>query len=923
MPSMQIFLSYEAADIEFRDALVSHLAALILSGQVTVWHDGLLPAGSEWEQETLSQLERSQIVLLLVSSHYIASCLTYAEDLELAIRRHKAGFSRVIPVLLRHCDWSGMPFSGLAWLPASGNPIERIDNHRAFKELVDEIRERLPVLKPPYFERQPQPLPPPYKPMRPRNSFWGRQQEVRRLKELLGCCKGLVTVTGPGGIGKSRLVQEVLYSLVEAWDRAVWYVQLTNVTDPELIPAAILEILEIPRAPNMAAVDQICELLDNRRALLALDGIEQLAPNAARVIEELLTYACNLTCLVVTRQQLGLEGEQVFALKPLLLPNVNMELEALKSIESIQLFVDRARASCHQFELTPENASDVTAIVQRLEGIPLALELAAARAIVLEMGEILERLNNRFAFLVSRRGDFRQRSLLATLDWSYDLLSIDVQRFFVSLSVFRGGWWLHNAEKVTGESGTVLFLEELCKSSLVMVEETAQGRHFRMLETIREYGERRLLDSQREPLKRRHASYFLSFALQAEPKLLSELSHQWLTWLEMDQQNIRAAIEWSLGPTGDPLIGISLASCLTQFYLRSGRLEEGYKALESLTKMPPVQKTTFELARGLNGMSTLAYARGDCMQAKKLAEDVLVLPLGPEHEDERAVARNNLGLALTMQGDYRRAEHVFEVSLDMALAHRNRRNEALAINNLGIVAYRRGDLARARYCYHASLQMKRQVGEKRGAAFSLTNLGRVAMMEDDYESARTFQLEAVEIARQLRDWRLLAGSLLNLADTLIQLKALKEANSAASESLALYETVRDQSGIANAKLSIGVVCSLEGNPAAACNHLLESLNIFDRLRSRSDAVECVEQLAMLDHVLGKPRSAVRLISTATSERELLGTPRHRPDQALIDQTLEQIRAVIGDVHFAAAWDDARHNSFDHNVNQRLIESGRR
>jgi predicted ATPase len=390
--------------------------------------------------------------------------------------------------------------------------------------------------------------------------FFGREDELTRLEEILLEEKPhLLTLTGPGGSGKTRLALEAARQLIEPFGGAVWFVPLQDLTDPGLLPGAIAASLRLPRLPQVEPLEQVVEVLSRQPSLLVLDNFEHLLgsglmvndsmvygstinhqPSAISLVRTLLERVPSLTLLITSRQVLNLTGEREFYVSPLPTPGGEDTPEWLLRCPSVQLFVDRAQKVRPDFQVTPANAPAVSELCYRLEGIPLALELAAARVQVLTPVQMLAQLEHRFDFLVSRKRDEarRHQTLRAAMDWSYQLLSPELQRFFARLSVFRGGWTLEAAAAVASDewqvtsdespitshqspviSNALDTLAQLQECSLVQAEEAGAEMRFRMLETLREYAGEQLASEEQAALRERHADYFLHWVEEAEPKL--------------------------------------------------------------------------------------------------------------------------------------------------------------------------------------------------------------------------------------------------------------------------------------------------------------------------------------------------------------------------------------------------------------------
>ena len=435
--------------------------------------------------------------------------------------------------------------------------------------------------------------------------FIGREQELDRLEEMLDPARGharLVTLTGPGGTGKTRLAVEAAGRLIEPFNGAVWFVPLSEIADPRVFMDSIAAAMALPHAANSGPLDRVREALAKQPSLLVLDNLEQLvmdggAAKGADAVEEvkaLLETLPDLSILSTSRAILGLPGEQEFVVPPLRTPGGNESPQGLGMYESVTLFVDRAQAVKPDFRVTNQNAAAVAELCDRLEGLPLAIELAAARAQVLTPVQMLAQLSRRFEFLVSRKRGVaeRQRTLRAAVDWSYRLLAPDLQRFFARLSVFRGGWSVEAAEEVCDEPLALDFLAQLRECSLVLTEEVGGEIRFRLLEMLREYAAERLTAGEEELAARRHRSYYLDLAIRSEPKLTGPDPAEWLNRLEANVDNFRAALALRSvssrdgralqSETDDPAIAtrMSLAVSLSRFWSIRGHSREGRRAVE-------------------------------------------------------------------------------------------------------------------------------------------------------------------------------------------------------------------------------------------------------------------------------------------------------------------------------------------------------
>jgi predicted ATPase/DNA-binding SARP family transcriptional activator len=400
--------------------------------------------------------------------------------------------------------------------------------------------------------------------------FFGRDWELARLQRMfLKEGARLVTVTGPGGTGKTRLALELARHLIEPLRGAVWFVPLAELSDPQLIAGAVLDAMRVDRVSSLEPTEQLIAALSRQPVFLILDNFEQLTAGAA-IIQTLLERAATLKCVVASRQRLSIEGECEFPLLPLPIPDRADAPERLILNESVRLFVDRAQAVKPDFQVTKANAADVAELCKRLEGIPLAIELATARVQVLTPAQMIARFDERFDLLLNRKRGVasRHRSLRAALDWSYELLTPELQRFFAELSVFRGGWTLEAAEEVCQQPHALDYLTGLRECSLIATEEDEFGMRFRMLETLREYASGRLDPDRRAMLGQRHAEFYLALAERAEPELRGPKQAEWLKQLSIEYDNLQSVLDWSKASCNIQ-IGLQVGCDIWRFGMRA------------------------------------------------------------------------------------------------------------------------------------------------------------------------------------------------------------------------------------------------------------------------------------------------------------------------------------------------------------------
>jgi predicted ATPase/DNA-binding SARP family transcriptional activator len=618
--------------------------------------------------------------------------------------------------------------------------------------------------------------------------FFGRKPEVALLAKLLTSPeRRLVTLMGPGGSGKTRLALEVAGHLTQAWHGAVWFVSLAELTEAGRLVETVRDAIGLPRPADAAPLEQVVSALGRQPTLLMLDNFEHLLPEGAPLLRMLLERVPTLTVLVTSRQRLGVVGEREFLVLPLPTPGGVEEPEQLMQCESVQLFVDRAQAVLPDFQITPANAAAVAGVCARLEGIPLALELAAARVGVLTPAQILSRLSQRFELLTRRRGQAgaRHESLRATLDWSYQLLSPELRGFFAQLSVFRGGFTLPAAEAVCEVPSALDDLAELRECSLVLAEEVGPGvqepeMRYRLLETLREYAAEQLTSEEQAAVAQRHARFFLALAEVAEPELARAEQGEWLDRLEREHDNLRAALLWSIDQ-GEVETGLRLGGALWRFWSVRGHWAEGRERLAQLLTRDVAEGASASWeraaarAKALNAAGELANAQGDYAAARACLEESLAIRQAWGRLAERtgggpsarpidlADVLNLLGANAIDAGEYDAARQYLEDALRLLVAE-DHAIRGKVLHNFALLASRRGDLAEAQQLYEEALRHRHATGDTRGEADTLANLGVVAYRAGDTTAARRRYRESLALRRSLRDPQGIAMMLNNLGE---------------------------------------------------------------------------------------------------------------------------------------------------------------
>jgi non-specific serine/threonine protein kinase len=600
-------------------------------------------------------------------------------------------------------------------------------------------------------------------------SFIGREREIGEVKRLLAATR-LLTLTGPPGTGKTRLGLQVAAQALDRFTDGVFFVDLAPISDPQLVPSSVAQVLGVREAGGQPLLETLKNHLRGRRLLLLLDNFEQII-EAAPVVGELLSASPGLKALVTSREPLHVYGEQEYPVPPLALPDLDRiePLGALSQYEAVELFVQRARAVRPGFAITDEDGPAIAEICVRLDGLPLAIELAAARSKLLSPEMMRRRLESRLATLTGGARDLpaRLRTLRGAIDWSYDLLDADEKTLFARLAVFQGGRTVEAVEAVCGHGLGIDVtdgLESLLHKSLLQRGEGLDGKpRFLFLETIHEYARERLEESgEAETLRKRHADYFVALAERAETDLFGAGPDYGGARLRIEHDNLRTALAWSLGGA-DAELGLRLVGALHNFWFYSGHFAEGWRwserACESAGDAPPALR-----AKALNAAGMLAGCRGDLERADLLHREALALSREVGDRINHAWALAFLAAELWCYPDrYDESIALCEEGLALFRELDHRPGIARALNILGDLARLVGDYERAQELYEECLAIAREIGDRQREAYMHGCLGYVAQHQGDYERAEALTMEALAQLRELHLTYGIAPHLLALA----------------------------------------------------------------------------------------------------------------------------------------------------------------
>lgn len=592
-------------------------------------------------------------------------------------------------------------------------------------------------------------------------SFIGREREMAEVTGLLTTSR-LVTLTGTGGCGKTRLALEVAARVVDRFTDGVWLVELAALTDGQLVVQAVASALGLRQQSGRPLLEMLVEYIQPRHLLVVLDNCEHLVADCAALADLLLRACPRLHILATSREPLGIAGETRWRVPslntpdPQTLPDSAALPSLLAGYDAVRLFVDRARLSSPGFRLTPQNAAAVAQVCHRLDGLPLAIELAAARVGVLPVEQIAARLDDVFHLLGggSRTALLRQQTLQAMMDWSYDLLSEKEQQLLRRLAVFADGATLEAAEATCVGGGidaadVLGLLAALVDKSLVIVEEHDGEARYRLLEIIRQYAAEKLRAAGEEvEVRRRHRDWYLRLAERAEPESWGAAQRLWLERLELEHENLRAALAWSTSDPDGSEPGLRLAAALWNFWWMRGYLSEGRRWLEQML-LRQEEAPLAARAKALHAGGVIAYALGDHATANQELEQSLALyqSLG----DRRGIALNltYLGMLARHRGEYGRASTLLEKSVTLFRGLGETWATAVALNVLGDIAADQRDYATARAFYEQGLSLLRRVQDTWGIAFTLVHLGRVAYYQGEHRHAVLLCREALTLLQEL------------------------------------------------------------------------------------------------------------------------------------------------------------------------------
>jgi predicted ATPase/class 3 adenylate cyclase/Tfp pilus assembly protein PilF len=714
-------------------------------------------------------------------------------------------------------------------------------------------------------------------------SFIGREREIEEIRQLLNSAR-LITLTGAGGTGKTRLAIEVVQTMGNQYPDGAWVVDFAVLPEPSLIWQSIASVLAVREEPNRSLTQTLIDFLRSKRLLLLFDNCEHLISACAQVVGMLLQVCPQLQILATSREPLGIPGENQYYVPTLTTPQMDAELllEELSRTEAVRVFIDRAVMVRPAFKLTKANALAVAQICRRLDGIPLAIELAAARAKGLSVEQIAERLDDRFSLLStgSRTALQRHQTLRATIDWSYNLLSEKERILLSRLSVFAGGWMLESATEVClivqiEERDILNLLLNLSDKSLVIIEEQQGETRYRFLETIRQYALEKLAESGEERLVRnRHLDYFIQFAEEAERNYRGKKQLFWFRVMERERDNLRAALDYVLH-TDQVETSLRLIGTVFWLWFFQGPWSEGQIWTEAALAQVP-------------DLRTKAGAK----------------------------VRMALGLLQFAQSNYSAARTNLENSLSIWQELGDKWWSAFVLGFIGLTQRPR-DQKSASHSFEESLRLAKETGEDWILAFALWNSGENALYLKSLSDGDTMLNQSLEIGQALGDRMLQNEALRALGEVYEAKQEYGHAVNLYRESLAIVQELRDITNVSHLYFNVGRALQLAGDTEKSKHYFLEALRQSRQLGKKVGEVRALAGLGVVASVEREAEQAVTLLTASRSLLAKLGLNFPSTQSAWLDRHLEAARAQLGEEKFAAVAAQAEKLSLDRTVRYAL------
>ena len=708
-------------------------------------------------------------------------------------------------------------------------------------------------------------------------SFVGRERERREVTAALEHSR-LVTLVGMGGLGKTRLSLQVAAEAMARFPDGVWFLDLAPILDPGLVVGETAQVLGVREEPDRPILQTLLDALKQRRTLLILDNCEHLIQASAELANAILRVAPQVSILATSREALHVPGEQSYPVLPLPLPEHDASVEALSRSTAVRLFIERAQSHKPGFALNEREAPAVAQLVARLEGIPLALELAAARLRAMSVSELNTRLEDRYRLLTGGGRVLlqRQQTLRALVDWSYDLLDASERTVLNRLAVFVGGFDLEAAEQVCGaeplQPADVLDLvTSLVEKSLLMTDEREQGMRYRMLDTIRDYAREKLEQAgDAASTTARHCQHYFAFAKAVRDGLRGPEQGSWLARTEAEIDNVRAGIAIALAGGVDPIIAVKYAVAMQGFWILRGYATEGRATVHAALELPPIQASELAMGYALYVGAALAESQSDFAQARLMLERCLEL-------------RRELGNPIEI---------------------------AATLSTLSLARLHTGDTDLARAGEEEALAIFREHGDGVGEAIGLLHLGQIGAWLGDVEHAQPRLEASLGLARQLEHREIEAECELFIGQLEFDAGVPGRARDRFMRSLAISQGSADKRGEANALWWLSKVDLGDRDIEAASSKLVEALRAFRAFEMRSELLGCLEDCAVLTSLVNRNDRAVQIAAAAAASRERLSLMRPPRSEMRWQRHVDALRTAMGGDSFQATWHGARQTGID-------------
>ena len=703
-------------------------------------------------------------------------------------------------------------------------------------------------------------------------SFIGRERELDDIKAHLSTSR-LLTLLGMGGLGKTRLSLQVAAEVMAEYPDGAWFIDLAPIRDPSLVTSEAAQVLGVREEPDRPLLQTLCNHLKSHRALIVLDSCEHLMKPSALLAHAVLRAAPGVRVLAASREPLHVPGEQAFSILPLPIPKRNDSIDSLLRTTAVRLFLERAQLHKPSFAVSQRDAAAMVELVARLEGIPLAIELAAARVRSLSLADINARLKDRYKILTGGGSALqeRQQTLRALVDWSYDLLSDGERTVLNRLGLFVGGFDLEGAERVCGvppvTSDEVFdILGSLVEKSLVMFEEREEGARYRALETIRDYA-REKLDQTGDlaTTAARHCEHFFALAKRVNIGMRGPEQADWIRRMEVELDNARSATQLAIGGGVDPFIAVKFAVALQGFWILRGYATEGRKIVRAALALPSIQASDLAQSHALYVGAGLADAQSDHLEARQMLESCLAL-------------RRRLGNAVDI---------------------------AATLSTLSLTRLQSGDAVGAADSEREALQLFRDLGDRRGEALGWLHLGQIGVYVGDDIRAQTHLEKCLAIARELRHQEIEGECERRLGEAAFELGDRVRAHVRFTRSMTVCLEAGDKRGEANAMRWLGKADLEAGSFQWARTRLGDALRSFRAFEMREELLGCLEDHVTLAHAEGAAAEAVGLASAAAASRGRLRLGRSPRDERRWLALVDKLREAMGSTAFIAVWEEGR------------------